>query len=624
MEFPLSKASKVAGLTLISAAIIAGCSGVNEGQTSASNAGAAYTFEPADVQPNILWIITDDQRMDSIAAFNRAVLGQNDSELGKVLSPNVDKLAERGTTFINTYNQNPACAPSRTSMITGRYSHHTSIYGFEYYDPTGMDHWRPYTTQVLSREAGYQTVSVGKRGLRYKAQDTIYDVDLGYKEFWYAGLCDTCPPHWKEKGDVGLRYHMADGRMLDVPKRNSSDMMDTKEVWDTLDILTEYPGEKKEYDYGKLVLGGVSPQGKDTTKDGWYTEELVNYLQNPGRLYKTNHGQRVQGLDPSKPLFAYLGLDAPHTPVLPPEEFRKQFQGIKYNVPEFTQEELDSFPPQIKNLYNAKRSNHYSDEDKQQMIADYYAFAAYADYLVGKAVDSFVEYSESNNRPWMVLYVCGDHGWRLNEHGMIAKFGPYDIDLQNPIIVTASDKDKFPAGKVVTDFTEFVDMAPTFLSAAGIDVTQPKYDYLDGYDLARVAAKTIEPRDYVIAEPTWVTGPTAVIRTHDYKFAMKIRPGHRPNNENIEWALTAGFEEIQPMLFDLRVDPKEVNNVAHDPHYRPVVDAMREKIQNIVLGNGRVEVKWGKWGEQGEVVVSDFAAGSDDKKIDVPHVDPKV
>ena len=67
---------------------------------------------------------------------------------------------------------------------------------------------------------------------------------------------------------------------------------------------------------------------------------------------------------------------------------------------------------------------------------------------------------------------------------MVSKFSHYDTDLHNPVIVVSSDKQSFPAGKVVTDFTQFVDMAPTFLSAAGVDLSQPEFQYLDGRDLA--------------------------------------------------------------------------------------------------------------------------------------------
>lgn len=259
------------------------------------------------------------------------------------------------------------------------------------------------------------------------------------------------------------------------------------------------------------------------------------------------------------------------------------------------------------------------------MIADYYAYCAYGDSLVGKAVDGFIEYSESQSRSWLVMYVCGDHGWRLNDHGMVSKFAHYDIDLHNPLIVVSSDKTAFPAGKVVEDFTEFVDIAPTLLASAGIDVSTPEYAYLDGRDLAKTAAGELRPRDYVIAEPTWVTGPRAVIRTKDYKFAMKTRPrdGHSVRKadagKDIQWAVTAELADIEPVLFDLRSDPSENHNLAFDPSYRSVLNRLRTKLQNIVLGDGRVEVAWTKQGGD-EVHVSNYAAGANDGRIELPKL----
>ncbi|MEL6140611.1 MAG: sulfatase, partial [Bacteroidota bacterium] len=55
--------------------------------------------------PNVLWVLTDDQRYDAISAFNQILHGRDSSELGYVESPRVDQLAAQGTTFINTYCQ---------------------------------------------------------------------------------------------------------------------------------------------------------------------------------------------------------------------------------------------------------------------------------------------------------------------------------------------------------------------------------------------------------------------------------------------------------------------------------------------------------------------------------------
>ena len=208
---------------------------------------------------------------------------------------------------------------------------------------------------------------------------------------------------------------------------------------------------------------------------------------------------------------------------------------------------------------------------------------------------------------------------------MASKFLHYDIDLHNPVIVLSSNKETFPAGKVVRELTEFVDMAPTFLSAAGIDVDQPQYDHLDGTDFAKTAAGKSPARDYVIAQPTWVIGPRAVIRSKDYKYAMRIRPraglGVTAANvgKDMEWAANAKLEDVEPTLFDLRTDPGEINNLAFVPRYRPVLDALRTKLQNIVLGDQAVEVAWTKNGAN-PVKISNFAAGAHDGKLSLPEL----
>ena len=81
-------------------------------------------------QPNVLWILTDDHRYDSIRAFNRMLNGREMSELGYVESPHTDRLAKMGTTFINAYCQAHGCAPSRASMHYGRYPFRSGIYEF--------------------------------------------------------------------------------------------------------------------------------------------------------------------------------------------------------------------------------------------------------------------------------------------------------------------------------------------------------------------------------------------------------------------------------------------------------------------------------------------------------------
>jgi arylsulfatase A-like enzyme len=249
------------------------------------------------------------------------------------------------------------------------------------------------------------------------------------------------------------------------------------------------------------------------------------------------------------------------------------------------------------------------------MIQDYHAFCAWGDSVIGDLVKDFKAYSRSQGRPWLIIYVCGDHGWNLNDHGKISKFSQWDICLRTPVIVVSSDKKAFPAGKVVTDFAELVDIAPTALSAAGIDISKPEFAYLDGRDLKKVAAGEVK-RDYAMGEGNHVIGHRAFIRTNEFSFSMKTRPDKTPGKD-FKWAIKASREDVELALYDLRIDPKETNNVANDPKYKKLADWFRDKLQTIVIGDGRHEVKWDA-GKEAKVYSSNFAPGADDKQIELP------
>ena len=171
------------------------------------------------------------------------------------------------------------------------------------------------------------------------------------------------------------------------------------------------------------------------------------------------------------------------------------------------------------------------------------------------------------------------------------------------------------------DFVEFVDFAPTMFAAAGIDVKDKAYDYLDGYDLAGVANGSLTPRDYVLGEMNVVYGPRAYIRSGDFAFSMRVReknnnpsPKYPPNN-NIKWALTTSSKNVEMALYDLRIDPLERTNVAYSDAYADLADWFRVKLGNIVLGDGRVECSWS---EENNFNISNFAPGADDKILDIP------
>ncbi|WP_182870337.1 sulfatase-like hydrolase/transferase [Rhodopirellula sp. JC639] len=582
-------------------------------------------------QPNVLWILTDDHRYDSIRAFNKMLHGREMSELGYVESPNTDRLAKMGTTFINTYCQAQGCAPSRAAMHYGRYPFRSGIYEFEYHN-NNAEHCRPTLSETMA-DLGYQTTHVGKLGVRIKtikgnwaASHPIYQQSFYFKDLARDGLCGWGKDWITDINGVkfdkpfqSLEFFVTPEGKFEYCSLELEELMPElagtcAETMEKYDLLRHYNKKKGKHLDSGMILAGVSSREAGKTRDGYYASIFVDYLKNKNRAFKVG-SRHYDGVDTSKPLFCHIGFDFPHTPVLPPADFRKRFQQHTYKVPAFDEQEMETMPAQLKKQVAHGFSDHLTDAEKQAMIQDYYAFCAYGDVLVGQAADAFIEYSETQQQPWTIVYVCGDHGWKLNDHGSVSKFTPWDVDSHNPIIVVSSDKKRFPSDTVVTDFTEFVDIAPTVLSIAGADLGDAKYDYLDGRDMADTGAGNVPARDYVIGESHAVIGPRAFIRTKDYVFSMRTRPDEN-RGKNMQWARNASYRDLDPALYHMPTDPKEVNNLAHHPEHQRVAQAMKEKLLNIVLGDNRVEVDWGGNRAMGTTVYrSNFAPGSDDKVL---------
>jgi len=582
-------------------------------------------------KPNVLWLLTDDERYDAVRAFNQMLHGREMSELGYVESPNIDRLTKMGTTFINTYCQAQGCAPSRASMHYGRYPFRSGVYEFEYHN-NNAEHCRPTLPEQMEA-LGYQTLHIGKLGFRIRSiqgdkviTPQLYQTDVDASDIATEGLCEWGKEHLSsingkklDKSQTIEFFVTPEGKFEYISESLEKTMPEltgtAQRVAEKYDLMRHYRNEKDKTIYSGGILGGVSPQPAGKTRDGSYANTLVEFLASENKDFKVGKLD-FNGVDTSKPLFCHIGFDFPHTPVLPPADYRERFHTYTYKVPELGPNELATMPKQLRNAVKEGWSNHYSDEQKQTMIQDYYAFCAYGDALVGETADAFIEYSEKHNQPWMIVFVCGDHGWKLNNHGSVSKFTPWEEDSHNPIVVVSSDKKAFPAGKVVTNYTEFVDIAPTIIAAGGANIKEDKFDYLDGFNLAEVAAGKAPARDYVVGEAHAVTGPRAYIRTKEYMFSIQSRP-NKKRGENMEWARTATYEQLDPCLYDVTKDPHELNNLAFDKDYQKIAMAMKEKLINIVLGDNRVEVDWGPgMNVRGtEVHRSNFAPGAHDYKL---------
>ncbi|WP_109830597.1 sulfatase-like hydrolase/transferase [Reichenbachiella versicolor] len=585
----------------------------------------------AQKQPNILWIITDDHRPDALECYNMATTGKKESTLGYVSSPNIDKLASEGTMFINAFCNSPACGPSRGSLHSGRYPFRTGHFGFVQ-THQAPDFVKPSFPQTLQAE-GYYATAWGKYDpyiFRWGPGQGFYDAGhynyvMHFKNYLQKkGVGDlftqykyaTVDGKYKRVGSKEV-VKFENGRVVEYASKvrgeemSKDDLKKRRKIEKELEILRSYTrGGNKE-----LIIGGQNPMPANKTIDALVVRELKKFLENENSSYETALGDKVQGAKTNQPQMISLGFHLPHTPVLPPKKFRDVFKQKNYNIPVFEKESLNKLPPQLVKLYNNLNFDKMTKEEQLQAVQDYYAFCAHGDALIGEAVELFKSYCEKNNQEYLIIFTVGDHGWQLGEQGIAAKFGPWRQSVNSAIIMVSSDKNKIPAGKIKRQLIEYVDVAPTILAEAGLDISQEKFDYLDGKDLMTFMNNEDEQRDYVVGEINLVAGPRAYIRSNDFAFSMKTRPAKNDLNKNVKWAMTCAREKAEMALYDLRKDPFELNNLANDPAYIKLADWYRIKLGNIVLGDGRIECDWSK---ENSYNISTFAKGTHDSKLDIP------
>ncbi len=143
----------------------------------AASAAAAYAQTPAGRRPpNILFLFTDDQRWDALGCMGNPL----------VQTPNIDRLAARGTRFANMFVTTAICVCSRASVFSGLYTRSHGIEAFaQQFTPAQFENTYP----AVLRRAGYRTGFVGKYGL-----DKAPLPENGF-DYWrgFAGQGQTFP-----------------------------------------------------------------------------------------------------------------------------------------------------------------------------------------------------------------------------------------------------------------------------------------------------------------------------------------------------------------------------------------------------------------------------------------------
>ncbi|MRX64815.1 sulfatase-like hydrolase/transferase [Maribacter luteus] len=118
-------------------------------------------------KPNIIFILTDDQRFDALGYAGNKLIS----------TPEMDKLATEGTYFNNAMVTTPICAASRASLWTGL---HERTHNFNFQTGNIRESYMVNSYPRVLKENGYMTGFFGKFGVRYEGLDKQFDIYESY------------------------------------------------------------------------------------------------------------------------------------------------------------------------------------------------------------------------------------------------------------------------------------------------------------------------------------------------------------------------------------------------------------------------------------------------------------
>jgi len=151
---------------------------------------AAQGSRQASPRPNIIFILTDDQRYDALGAMGNSI----------IITPHLDSLAHQGMLFQNAYVTTSICCTSRASILTGQYASRHGINNFKKdFTPAQVDDIYP----MLLKDHGYDIGFIGKFGVGSHPPDSIFDYLVDTEE-------GHSQPNYIIKGANGTRIHDTD------------------------------------------------------------------------------------------------------------------------------------------------------------------------------------------------------------------------------------------------------------------------------------------------------------------------------------------------------------------------------------------------------------------------------
>ncbi|CAN5814596.1 sulfatase-like hydrolase/transferase [soil metagenome] len=470
-------------------------------------------------KPNILFICTDQHRFDALGCYGNPY----------IQTPNVDALAAEGVLFEQCYVQNPVCAPSRASLVTGQYP---SAHGLWGNGVTLPDDAELFST-ALAKD-GYDCGMIGKMHLShcFAGRTESRLADDGYRFYKWA----HDPSHSSPDNDYHQWLREAHPAHFERVKDNGQRERHQAAGFDTMPTEAHY--------------------------SRWASERANELL--------------AEQRDRHEPFFLWVNFFDPHHPFVAPQEYLDRYAPATLPDPIGYPGELET-KPEIQRLASAESyaghargfGSHSLDEIRQ-IVAAYYAMVSLIDDEVRRILDSLDDLDLAEDT--LVIFTS-DHGEMLGDHQLLLKAPMlYDPAVRVPLIMRWPGH--LPAGERRAELVQWIDLNPTILDAAGLDPL-PASQGMSLLPLARGDADA-EPRGWAFCEylnsghpydpPVFIS----MLRHGRYKLIVEHGP-------------PATTRERTGELYDLIADPHELHNLWDAPVHADTRICLERKLLDVLV-----------------------------------------
>lgn len=514
---------------------------------------ASTAFAKQAVRPNIIFILTDDQRYDTLG-----VTGD-----GLIRTPHLDQLAADGVLFDNASVNSAICTPSRACYFLGQYERR---HGVNFNSGTFMasEAWAQSYPLKL-REAGYFTGYVGKNHVPIGDQGYKTGIIEDSFDYWYAGHGHlTFYP--KDRHDI-FQHAEADTQ-LEVIGEGVQSFLNSADgfINGAKSFLQERPADQPF----ALSIALNLPHGSSTG--------TMQLRPTDDALYRTTYRDRLGEVTfPS----SYVSREHIDTPKLPADVLHADFRQSIYDYVD-TPEKLTERVVR-----------------KTQTITG-------IDRFVGAIRETLEQLGEAENT---IIVFTSDHGMMRGEFGLGGKALNYESCLKVPLIIYDPRVPATERGRRSNALTESVDIAPTLLDYASANTPET----MQGLSLRPlVDGRASNLRDTSFAENLWSTyfGNPRIesVRTKEWKYIRYFK-NDRSQFANVtkktlyvvtasqaehyaKW-LTSSIEGETPVyeeLFYLAADPHETTNLVNRVAYAAKLAELRAECQRLVtMAKGDVD-----------------------------------